>query len=346
MGGGIGKPFEVSEALPVRTLDTTSHDFSWGETQLGDAGSSFLRDVAIINDTLAYACGAIYKRDSIGDVDPNAYNLMKWDGTAWNPIQIQFYTICGQTSKTPYPASSVHAFGGDEIWIAMDGSQVARWNGSTQSATMCLPVSFLIKKLWGENPNSVYAVGEGGNILHYASATWQKLETGTAVNLRDITGGISGKPVWACGYSSDYSQSALLAYDGQAWHTMWTRAGGSTPPLGDLVSSVAAVGRFLYLTSNLGAFRQSLAGTPVDAVRLLSLASFPYRIRGSSANNIFVVGDYTSIWHYNGMTWKLLNSGAPTRPLYGLAVSANLVIAVGADFSSLPARAVIYTGRR
>jgi hypothetical protein len=106
------------------------------------------------------------------------------------------------------------------------------------------------------------------------------------------------------------------------------------------------VERFLYVTSNFGVFKQSTTETSTDAQHLLSLASFPYRIRGSSANDIFVVGDYTRIWHYNGLTWKMLNSGASTRPLYGLAVNANFVVAVGADYSTIPARAVIYTGRR
>ena len=45
----------------ARTMDTTSHAFTWQSFTFGDGGGSCtLYDVAIINDTLAYAVGEIY----------------------------------------------------------------------------------------------------------------------------------------------------------------------------------------------------------------------------------------------------------------------------------------------
>ena len=47
--------------LHVQTLDTTSNSFSWTTYSLGNGGAtSSLYDVAIINDTLAYAVGEIH----------------------------------------------------------------------------------------------------------------------------------------------------------------------------------------------------------------------------------------------------------------------------------------------
>ena len=51
---------------------------------------------------------------------------------------------------------------------------------------MCLPVSFTIYKLWGENPSSVYAVGANGNIMHYSGTTWQRVESATMLDIKDI----------------------------------------------------------------------------------------------------------------------------------------------------------------
>lgn len=52
----------LTSQVQVRTMDTTSHDFTWQIYTLGDGtGSSCLYDVAIINDTLAYAVGEIYQ---------------------------------------------------------------------------------------------------------------------------------------------------------------------------------------------------------------------------------------------------------------------------------------------
>jgi hypothetical protein len=68
---------DSSTQATVTTMDTTSHNFTWQIDTLGDGSSSVLYDVAIIDDTLAYAVGEIYKRDSVGNWDPNAYNLVK-----------------------------------------------------------------------------------------------------------------------------------------------------------------------------------------------------------------------------------------------------------------------------
>ncbi|MGB9664445.1 MAG: hypothetical protein ACPL25_05950 [Ignavibacteria bacterium] len=62
-------------------MDTTSHEFSWEITYLGDGGSSVLYDVAIINENNIWAVGEIYMNDSLGRPEPNAYNAIHWDGT-------------------------------------------------------------------------------------------------------------------------------------------------------------------------------------------------------------------------------------------------------------------------
>jgi hypothetical protein len=51
-----------------------------------------------------------------------------------------------------------------------------------------MPISFSIKKLWGESPSSVYVVGDGGNIVHFNGTSWTKLESGTTTIINDIYG--------------------------------------------------------------------------------------------------------------------------------------------------------------
>ena len=58
------KPFSTAP-FPPDFLDTTSHEFVWHVERLG-AGGSYFRDVAVINDTLAYAVGTISAKDSTG----------------------------------------------------------------------------------------------------------------------------------------------------------------------------------------------------------------------------------------------------------------------------------------
>ncbi|MDL1891482.1 hypothetical protein FBQ87_01125, partial [Sphingobacteriales bacterium CHB3] len=48
---------DTSGTVVATTLDTTSHNFTWQIDTLGDGNASTLNDIAIINDTLAYAVG-------------------------------------------------------------------------------------------------------------------------------------------------------------------------------------------------------------------------------------------------------------------------------------------------
>jgi hypothetical protein len=107
--------------LPPTKTDTTSHNWSFSFDTLG-ATASVLSDVAIVNDSLAYAVGEMYLRDSSGQIDPQPYNMARWNGRGWQLMRIQFYTFCGQPGTGSYPARSILAFSVADIWIGMNGS--------------------------------------------------------------------------------------------------------------------------------------------------------------------------------------------------------------------------------
>ncbi|MDI6804173.1 MAG: hypothetical protein QME58_10045, partial [Bacteroidota bacterium] len=65
---------DSSDELSVLSMDTTSHNFNFEVFYLGDGNSSVLYDVAVLSDTLAYAVGEIYKRDSAGNFETEPYN--------------------------------------------------------------------------------------------------------------------------------------------------------------------------------------------------------------------------------------------------------------------------------
>jgi hypothetical protein len=344
MGGGLAAVVEASEPVSVRTLDTTSHQFSFETFQLGDGSSSELYDVTIINDTLAYAVGAIYLRDSLGNWDPNAYNLVKWNGTTWSLLRIQFYTICGQSGTTPYPASSVLAFGGNDLWIAMDGSQVARWNGSAQTATMCLPVSFSIKKLWGESPNSVYAVGDGGNILHYANGTWQKLESGTTLDFRDVYGSRNPRTgeveILAVASSSGGFERRIL----QLSPTLSIVPESGLVPYSRLGGVWLRAGTVYFVVGD-GVYSRHDINTKSPWEHYAGVTQFyTPSVRGNGINDIVVTGVYGELLHFNGFSWFSFRTslGVPSAVLGSVALKGNLVLVVGFDGS----RGLAVVGRR
>ncbi len=64
----------------MQTLDTTSNNFTCQKYYFGSEAFSVLHDVAIVNDSDIWAVGKIYLNDSTGKPDPNAHNLVQWDG--------------------------------------------------------------------------------------------------------------------------------------------------------------------------------------------------------------------------------------------------------------------------
>lgn len=330
---------ETSASAQVTTMDTTSHAWLFDPpVLLGDGSSSVLYDVAIINDTLVYAVGEIYKRDSLGNWDPNAYNLVKWNGREWQLMRIQFYTFCGQSGTGSYPTKSIFAFSPTDIWIGMDGSQVVRWNGGSQSAPTCTPVS--INKLWGNSSTGeLYAVGNGGGIaIRSPSGTWWRVESGIGVRLNDVWGGnnpwVGGNVVLvAASNKFDPGEMKLLrirsgVVDNLPWpmqsrriHSVWF----------DRQSSV--------YTSGGGVFR--LKGGGVWSEQPVPLI-YTDCIRGSLPNSIWVAGDFGIMAHFNGYSWRDFLELRVSGIYYSVAVTDNMVFAVG----YVGARAVIQRGVR
>jgi hypothetical protein len=99
-------------------------------------------------------------------------NLINWSGTSI------FYTKLRTLS-------AVWALNDTDVWIT-SGSQLVRWNGRNQYPPQCLPIS--VFKLWGENSNSIYAVGYGGEIANYDGTTWTQISSGTNIGFCDIWG--------------------------------------------------------------------------------------------------------------------------------------------------------------
>lgn len=327
-----------SAAAQATTMDTTSHNVTWETTMLGDGSSPVLYDVVILNDTLAYAVGEIYIRDSLGNIDPHAYNMVKWNGTSWQLMRIQFYTICGQSSRTSYPARAVFAFSETDMWIAMGGSQVARWNGTAQIATQCLPVSFSIRKLWGEHSNSLYAVGTLGTIMHYADGAWQQIASGTTVNINDIWGAnttSNGEPLILAAASNRYSagELKLLQLNGTApADTLeWSLQRRPLTVWFDSPNKIYVGGSGLFV------------GQPGRWKELTNLPNYaPARIRGTRKNNVWVVGSFGLCGHFNGLTWKSYPEVGLNGEYESVAVTETSIIAVGyADNRAVIVRGVL-----
>ena len=284
-----------SNELSVTTLDTTSHNFTFQSWTFGTIGSSTLYDVAIIAENNIWAVGEIM----IADTSINGYtmyNAVHWDGSEWKLHRIMFYTICGQQHQNAYAASSIFAFSEKDIWVGMQGSQIARLTDTAQIGTYCVPIS--IRKLWGTDSQNIYAVGVNGQIAHYNGQSWSKIESGTISVIGDISGiqSKNGEYVKYCA-----ADNVLLRIDGD------NNVSRINVIQGMFLNSVwAASNNLVYTAGNGIVFYKNDKWQKTDRPDLNTIFS----VNGQSYNDIVGLSSNLSIFHFNGYSSNSIHTGS------------------------------------
>jgi len=337
-------PQPTTNEVLAQTMDTTSHNFSWQTFTLGEHSSSTLYDVAIIDENNIWAVGEIYMNDSLGNPDPNAYNAVHWDGQSWELKRIPFIG-CGAVVYPPI--YSVFAYSNNDIWYARGGS-IVHFDG-TEYVNHCSINSLLtgsINKIWGSSSNDLYVVGNNGNIAHYNGSSWTKIESGVDTDLKDISGTTNGKEIWTCGWSYSTGRVSLLKINNSNVESLWDSQTNTTLNIyrGTFLNSLFANGNSEFVLVGGQVLRHTAFYKnqvklewvkTFNGSKVLELGNYAYRIKGSNKNNIIAAGDAAMIWHFNGATWyKYSELYNLDDRLYGLAVTDNIIVAVGKRYST------------
>jgi hypothetical protein len=323
----------LASSSTVQTMDTTSQNITWTTQTLGDGtSSSTLYDVAIINDTLAYAVGEIHSGGSV-------YNLAKWNGQTWELLQLQFYTFCGQLYTGAYPTKAIFAFSATDIWIT-SGSEITHYDGNNQISITCFPVSAY--KLWGTSSNNLYAVGALGGIAKYNGSSWTKIESGTTLDVRDIYGAQNTKTgEWEiCATAGD----PLISPERKILHI----SGNTAESISDNGINWAlncvwfSPGRYYWIVGDGVWEKHPTLSMPSWNSKVLTTYTID-AVRGNSINDVFMCGAFGEMLHFNGNTWRSYRAQTGLTGAYlSLSVKGNLVIAVGEKSP----QAVVLIGRK
>ncbi len=327
--------------------DTTSHNFIWKTETLGDAGSVAF-DVAIVNDTNIWVVGEFYKRKARTDGGDSIFNAANWNGKSWKLILIPIKTFSGNLSPAALRTVCLIK---NEIWVTGDAGGYAvlkdnLWNTNFNNIGSATTI-----RIWGHSPDNIYFIGSNGNITHYNGTTFTKMETGTDVSLTDIYGTPDGKEVWVCGEDENKGNSVLLRKNSvNSWEKLYEKTANDPEAKYDSFLSTlwtAGNGEFWVAGFAKGIIRHSYSNTLDEKVENFGRKNYPYRMRGSGTNNVFMVGDGAMIWHYNGSTWKYYNEiFSGNDRLYSVAVSKNKMVAVGRRYSDILGNALIMTSTK
>jgi len=333
-----------TEPIQNSPPDTTSNNFTFQTFTFGasNAGSSHLSDVAIISDTNIWCVGAVYLDSANGAPDPNAYNAVHWDGSNWELKKIQFYTFCGQQQTGSYPANAVVSLGDSVVWIASINSQIAILNGGRQTKIMCVPVS--VSKMWAANNSEVYTVGSIGQISHYQNGYWQKIASGTSMDIFDIWGSTNAQ-------TGKEEILAVASYpDTSAQRKIFQITGTSATEISSNginwdLESVWFKPESQYYVAGSGIYQKNLLSDSFWRNKPLDITKYYTNcIRGTDINNVVAVGSFGEVIHYNGVRWTsfINETGLADGEYLSVAVKGNEIVAVGYN----GAKAVILVGKR
>ena len=320
--------------------DTTSSNFTWTVDTIGAEGS-VLYDCCVINDTLAYAVGELFPRDSSGRSNQSGlYNAAVWNGTTWTMIKVP-YIYQGQVIYNPIHA--VFARSADDIWFDFE-----HWNGEQYSQSSAPFFVAYTTKIW-ESPDGkqVYILGDRNGLIAYSpdgGSTWQQVQTGTTLPFQDIWG--------------DGGQVLAVASDkfGLGGKYLVELNGNTAVHLDDSIPTAVSLSGIWFKANQ----KYFLVGDGVLTNNSLSnkiwqydlnrtaASYYSFAVRGDGLDNIVIAGGFGDMSFYNGTRWteykQLYN---PIDQLRSVSISGNTVVAVGIrTYSGIQYYGVIYTGRR
>jgi hypothetical protein len=316
------KLIDTSKAVTAKTLSPTSHDITWDIDTLGQQGN-FLYDIWGLDENNVYAVG-------YSTLNGSNYNIIKWNGTNWQPFSLVEGVL-----------TDIFCFSNNNIIVVGSfGSYgfAAIWNGAIWEETNFFSyfpngdTIWALNAVWGSSTDDIWAVGDKGTIIHWDGSEWRKIDAGISTRITAIWG-ISQSEIYIVPISG--VQSSLYRYNGLSWEKIFDNIGIYSTTLWKAESGNLLIGGTSLLEYD---------GSILQEVYISGRTRGIVKVRGSEINNVFTVGDFGEITHFNGVSWINLDDfevpDGRYRVLYSVWCTENKVFIVGVDEN----RAIIITG--
>ncbi|MBU1098754.1 MAG: hypothetical protein KKB34_19955 [Bacteroidetes bacterium] len=318
----LGMPEDSSNIVSGRTLAATSHDYEWQEIVLGEF-QSVLYDVWGTDENNVYAVGTVILNDT-------AYGIIKWNGIEWLP------------EKKIGGINAIYGFAENDIWAVgasvynYDGISWNRVDGKTVN-NRSVPLDSVLfnngsyTSLWGTSSNDLYFGNLGGKIIHWDGIKASVFRENPNSYISDINGTGSGK-MWIVGrgnspFVSNYSHSGWNQIQEDQIIGNYNK---SVYPFSNTDLVIGGNSLISFINNNWNYENVQMHGSI-------------FKLRGTGSNNIFGVGAYNSIYHFNGVDW--INYDNLVTPeggiLYGLHVEEKTVFIVGVNSDHITAKIII-----
>lgn len=306
------------------TLTTTSSDFTWQTFSFGEHSSSTLYGVSIIDENNIWAVGEIFMNDSTGQTDDQIYNAAHWDGNEWTLKRV---VVNFRGNNITPPLEGVHAFSDNNIWLA--GSLPIYGDGETWElfdVRTTVDESLSLWEVWGSNSTQVYSAGKSGSLAYYDGQDWQKIETGTELDIEDIHGNEEQGVVAIASKQFVTSEKKIIQINENQTVKELSVEGIPFSIQGiwfDEIGVPYVVGSGIYRKTG---FESPEHWTPIHN----GITEYYLRaIDANGLNDIVISGDFGELLHFNGATWTSFQSEFFGNPLFDVDIKEDVIAAVG-----------------
>ncbi|MBN8705973.1 MAG: hypothetical protein J0L62_08845 [Bacteroidetes bacterium] len=319
-------------------IDTTSHNFVWRVDTIGGY-LSVARDVAIVNENDIWVVGEFYKNHSNPDsIDADRYGLCIWNGKSWQLTRVPYRFNGIEEPNSSVSFASIFVLKSDFIWLCSLGRTPIRFKNGIFDSFSTHDVTTdrnYINKIWAKDENNIWFVGDGGTILYFNGSTFSKIPYSPDVDFVDIWGDETGMVRVVANKSGTFTSSivristgaATLEFEGlnqavnsqkpDIYYTVWWKD-ATTMFLG------ADNGFFKKHGENYQRLSSYHDNNPIQFQ--------VFYAKGYANNDVFVVGNYGQVAHYNGKSVHLFTELPITNihsELKALSVKKDLICAVG-----------------
>ncbi len=343
-----------STVLAGRTMDTTSHNFTWRVDTLGYYLSS-VRDVAIVSENNIWAVGTFHKRHADRDSTVlDRYGLAHWDGESWKLIREYFLNNGKPELDTSVEPDAIFAVSETEIWMSTGRTPILYKNGQMHFyITGLLNEYEIITKIWAKDVNSVYFVGTRGTILFYNGSSFTRIPYPDVVDFVDVWGDQDGTVRAVGNKSSNYYSEVVRITSSSATVELTglnrTDSDIASPP--DIYLSVwwKTSGKIWYQSDNGLFYQQKNQFKRIFSNGSGESSTVGIIVKGEHNNDLIISGGYGQIIHFNGSSLRKWQDEGSRAHYTKCAIKGNQAVVggweTGKSFDD-QTRAVVALGKR
>ena len=272
--------------------DTSSHQIVWRTDSLGYFMSHLL-DVWGTSPTNVYAVGLL---QTIGS-EPTRF-ITHFDGSNWTTLRddsLSWWLGAGVLA-------GIHGSSDSSIFVV--GSRyhsnpatgfAAFWNGRRWK-DISPRNSKPLFSVWSRSAMEAYACGDSGTLLRYNGTTWKALQSGTALDIWQITSLTNGNIyAVASDFFNSFAGSAVLRIDGESV------ALDHSFPVGQKFGLWGTTPSLIYATGE-GTFKKADRADWIE-ISTPNPRVVMWSVSGTGSNNVFVAGAYGAVIHWSGKSW-------------------------------------------